>query len=67
MPDAVAVPDPPDVLARLLQPEDIGALILFVAQQPAHVCVNEVLVSPTYNRAYVGLLQAQTAAREGKR
>ena len=26
--------------------EDMGALIAFIARQPAHVCINEVLISP---------------------
>lgn len=39
--------------ARMLQPEDLGSLILFVASQPKHVCLNEVLISPTWNRGYL--------------
>ena len=39
--------------ARMLKPEDLADTVLFVAQMPAHVCVNEVLVSPTWNRAYL--------------
>jgi NAD(P)-dependent dehydrogenase (short-subunit alcohol dehydrogenase family) len=40
--------------ARMLQPEDLGELILFVARLRAGVCMNEVLISPTWNSAYVG-------------
>lgn len=36
--------------ARALQPEDLGAIILFIAQQPPHVTINEVTVTPTWNR-----------------
>jgi hypothetical protein len=25
-----------------------------VAEQPPHVCVNEILISPTWNRIYLG-------------
>ena len=39
--------------ARMVQPEDCGALILFLAQLPAHVCINELTISPTWNRGYV--------------
>ena len=39
--------------ARMVQPEDCAALIRFVAIMPAHVCLNEVLISPTANRSYV--------------
>ena len=40
--------------ARILQQEDLGELILFVAQQPPHVTLNEILVTPTYNRFAAG-------------
>lgn len=46
---------PPDWLKMLmLQPKDLGETILFVARMPASVCVNEILISPTWNRAYIG-------------
>jgi NADP-dependent 3-hydroxy acid dehydrogenase YdfG len=38
--------------ARMLQSEDLGELILFVATRPKHVCLNEVLIGPTWNRGY---------------
>lgn len=41
-------------LARMLQPEDLGRTILWVATQPPHMCVNELVVSPTWNRIYLG-------------
>jgi len=34
----------------MLQAEDVGDVILFVAQQPPHVTLNEILITPTYNR-----------------
>lgn len=42
---------------RMLQPEDVGAMVLHVAQQPPHVCVNEVQMTPTYNRGYVAAMK----------
>jgi len=36
--------------ARILQSEDLGELILFVAKQPPHVNINEILINPTYDR-----------------
>jgi NADP-dependent 3-hydroxy acid dehydrogenase YdfG len=39
--------------ARMLQPDDLGDLILFIATRPKHVCMNEVLISPTWNRGYL--------------
>lgn len=52
-------PELPETMARMVQPEDMGAIILFVAQQPKHVCLNEIVVAPTHNRGYL----AQTRAR----
>jgi NADP-dependent 3-hydroxy acid dehydrogenase YdfG len=40
--------------ARMLQSEDCGDLIRYIACLPPHVCINEVLISPTWNRGYVG-------------
>lgn len=46
--------------ARMLQPEDLGQTIVFVANMPPRVCVNEILISPTWNRGFV-----QTPANRG--
>jgi NADP-dependent 3-hydroxy acid dehydrogenase YdfG len=37
----------------MLQPEDVANAIVYVACQPPHVCINEILISPTRNRAYL--------------
>jgi NADP-dependent 3-hydroxy acid dehydrogenase YdfG len=37
----------------MLQPEDLGRTIAFIASMPAHVCLNEILISPTWNRALI--------------
>ena len=49
-------PTPPsdEDMARMLRPEDLGRTILFVALLPPHVCINEILISPTWNRIYLG-------------
>ena len=49
-------PEPPsaEVRAKMLKPSDLGRTILWVAEQPAHVCVNEITISPTWNRVYLG-------------
>ncbi len=39
--------------ARMLQSEDLGRTIAFVASMPPRVCVNEILISPTWNRGFV--------------
>lgn len=41
-------------IARMLQPDDLGGAILWVAQQPPHVCINELVISPTWNRIFLG-------------
>jgi NADP-dependent 3-hydroxy acid dehydrogenase YdfG len=51
------VPVSAEERARMLQPEDLGDLVLFVATRPKHVCLNEVLISPTWNRSYIRQLE----------
>ena len=41
-------------MARMLQPGDLGRTIRWLAEQPPHVCVNEILISPTWNRIFIG-------------
>jgi NADP-dependent 3-hydroxy acid dehydrogenase YdfG len=43
--------------ARMLQSEDVADLILYVATLPPHVCLNEVWITPTWNRGYVAALK----------
>jgi NADP-dependent 3-hydroxy acid dehydrogenase YdfG len=38
--------------AQMIQPQDMANLIVYVAKQPATICVNEVIISPTWNRGY---------------
>lgn len=52
--DRRPVPPGPEERAAMLQPDDLAALILFVATRPAGVCLNEVTISPTLNRMYGG-------------
>jgi NADP-dependent 3-hydroxy acid dehydrogenase YdfG len=52
--DRRPVPPSPEERARMLQADDLGRTILWVAEQPPHVCVNEITISPTWNRMYVG-------------
>src|ERR1700691_1597117 len=39
--------------AKMLQSEDLGRTIAFVASMPPRVCINEILISPTWNRTFV--------------
>lgn len=50
-------PPAPEDIARMLQPGDMGSIIRYIAEAPAHVCLNEVLISPTYNRSFTGVAE----------
>jgi NADP-dependent 3-hydroxy acid dehydrogenase YdfG len=52
--DQRPVPVSDEDKARILQAEDLGEVIRFIAQQPPHVTLNEILVTPTWNRFAVG-------------
>jgi len=43
-------------LATVLKPEDVAAVIRFVVDTPARVCLNEIWVTPTHNRGYLAQL-----------
>jgi NADP-dependent 3-hydroxy acid dehydrogenase YdfG len=57
--DKRPTPVGPEVRARMVQPADCGDLIRYVACLPKHVVMNEVHLSPTWNRGYVAALQRQ--------
>ena len=46
-----------EMRARMVQPEDCGDLIRYIACLPRHLVMNEVWLSPTHNRKYVADLQ----------
>ena len=48
--DQRPVPVSPEDQARILQSDDLGEVIRFIAQQPPHVTLNEILINPTWNR-----------------
>jgi NADP-dependent 3-hydroxy acid dehydrogenase YdfG len=52
--DKRPVPPSAEDRKRMLQPHDLGQTILWVAQQPPTVCINQLIISPTWNRMYVG-------------
>jgi NADP-dependent 3-hydroxy acid dehydrogenase YdfG len=52
--DARPIPVSAEDKARMLQTEDLGETVLFVARMPSHVCINEILISPTWNRLFIG-------------
>lgn len=47
-----AVPPTADELARMLQPDDVAAVVQLVARMPPRACVNEIVVTPTANHAW---------------
>jgi NADP-dependent 3-hydroxy acid dehydrogenase YdfG len=51
------VPPSAEERARMLQPDDLGRTIRFVAEMPPHACINQIIISPTHNRIYVGGLE----------
>ena len=52
--DRRPVPPSAEDRARMLQPDDLGNTIRWVAEQPASVVINEITISPTWNRTYIG-------------
>jgi NADP-dependent 3-hydroxy acid dehydrogenase YdfG len=55
--DKRPVPVSQEDRAKMVQSEDCGDLIRYIACLPPHVCINEVVISPTWNRGYVAALQ----------
>lgn len=55
--DRRPVPISAEDRAKMAQPEDLGDLIRYIACMPEHVVLNEVMISPTWNRAYVAALK----------
>jgi len=51
--DKRPVPVSDEDKAKMLQASDLADTILFVATLPPRVCINEVLMSPTWNRGYI--------------
>ena len=47
-------PPSPEDQAKMLKMEDLGRVVRFIAESPAHVCVNEIVVTPTWNRLILG-------------
>jgi len=55
--DKRPVPVSSEERARMVQPADCGNLIRYIACLPPHVVMNEVHLSPTWNRMYVAALE----------
>ena len=48
------VPPTAEAMKGMIQPAEMGRTIRFVAEMPAHVCINEILMAPTWNRIWLG-------------
>lgn len=48
------VPPSQQAIERMLKAEDLGRAVRFVAESPAHVCINELVITPTWNRLLLG-------------
>ena len=44
---------------KMVQPEDCAETVAFLAKLPPRVCINEITISPTWNRLYVADLTDQ--------
>jgi NADP-dependent 3-hydroxy acid dehydrogenase YdfG len=53
-------------LDRMLKPEDVADMMLYCARLPRHVNLNEVVMLPAWNRAYVAALDNQARERAAK-
>ena len=51
------VPPSQEERARMLQAEDLGKTVLFIATLPPRACVTEIIIAPTWNRFYLGGLE----------
>jgi len=48
----------------MVQSDDCGDVVAFIAQLPEHVCINELTISPTWNRGYVAQAQRMLQSTE---
>lgn len=47
------VPPSKEDLERMLRPEDVADAIAYALTAPVHVCINELVISPLWNRIYL--------------
>jgi NADP-dependent 3-hydroxy acid dehydrogenase YdfG len=50
------VPVPQADRDRMIQPAHMSDLIVYIAKLPASICINEVVISPTWNRGYAQIM-----------
>lgn len=54
--DRRPVPVTAEERARMIQAEDLGDLIRYIACLPPHIVINEVMLNPTWHRGYIAQL-----------
>lgn len=52
--DTRPIPPSKGERARMLQLDDMASTIKYVSELPKNACVNQIIISPTWNRMYVG-------------
>lgn len=48
------VPPPQEDVNKMLKTDDVANAVAYIVQAPTNVCINEIVLSSTYNRAYTG-------------
>lgn len=48
------LPPPDEDIDRMLVPEDVARALMFAVTMPPRACINEIVISPTWNRIYSG-------------
>lgn len=48
------IPPSDEDMARMLKAGDVADAIRYVVSAPPHVCFNEIVISPSWNRIYIG-------------
>jgi NADP-dependent 3-hydroxy acid dehydrogenase YdfG len=56
------VPVPKEERDRMLQAQDLADMILMIASLPSRVCLNELVISPTWNRMFLSQEQSGLVA-----
>ncbi len=57
------VPVPQEERDRMLQPQDLADMILMICRLPSRVCLNELVISPTWNRMFLSQEQSGLVAK----
>jgi NADP-dependent 3-hydroxy acid dehydrogenase YdfG len=54
--DKRPTPVTPEERARMIQAEDVGDLVRYIACLPPHIVINELMLNPTWHRGYIAQL-----------